>query len=72
MTPADRFFAATVLGGRLHVRDVPDRGPWDSSRIEYFTESYIDPRLVGVAGDRKARALEELEALSVMTPILPP
>ncbi len=64
----DRFFLATVLGGRLHVQGVPDWGPWDSSRLEYFTESYIetesyiDPGLVGAAGDRKVRTLEELDA----------
>jgi len=62
MIQSDRFFSGTILAGRLHVRDIPDRGPWDSSRIEYFTESYIDPGLVGVAGDRKARTFEELDA----------
>jgi hypothetical protein len=62
MSPSDRFFLAAILGGRLHVRDIPDRGPWDSSRIGNFTESYIDPGLVGAAGDRKVRPKEELEA----------
>jgi hypothetical protein len=62
MTQSDRFFSATVLGGRLYVRDIPDRGPWDSSRLEYFTEAYIDPGLVAAAGDRVVRTLEELEA----------
>ena len=62
MNNSDRFIAATVLGGRLHVRDIPDRGPWDSSRLQYFTESYIDPGLVGAAGDRKVRTTEELDA----------
>ena len=62
MGPTNRFFSATILGGRLHVRDIPDRGPSDSSHIEYFTESFIDPGLDGWAGDRKVGTTRELEA----------
>src|ERR1700730_10383073 len=62
MGPTNRFFSATILGGRLHVRDIPDRGPSDSSHIEYLTESYIDPGLDGWAGDRKVGTTKELEA----------
>jgi hypothetical protein len=68
MTFCDRFFSATILGGRLDVRGIPDRGPWDSSRFEYYTESYISPGLVGAAGDRKVRTTDELEA-AIMEPM---
>ena len=47
MAAGNRFFAATILGGRLHPSGIPEWGPWDSSRLEYFAESYIDPGLVG-------------------------
>ncbi len=63
MTPSDRFFAATILGGRLHVRGIHDRGPWDPARLEWATEVEIDPCLVVAAGDRKIRTREELEAI---------
>jgi hypothetical protein len=58
----DRFFSATIFGRRFHIQGVLDWGPWDSSRLKYFTESYIDPGLVGAAGDRKVRTKGELEA----------
>ena len=61
MDQSDRFFSATVLGGRLHVDGVPERGPWDSTRLDRFTEEYITPGLVTVAGDRIVRTLAELE-----------
>ena len=48
MAPADRFFAATILGGRLHIRGIPDWGPWVI--------------LSDITGDRKAWIREELEA----------
>ncbi len=55
-----RFFAATVLRGCLHVDGVPERGPWDSSRLDRFTEYEIAPGLVMAARDRIAHTLTEL------------
>jgi hypothetical protein len=57
----NRFFAALVLAGRLHVRGIRDRDPWDPSRLEWATELEIDPNLVVAAGDRKIGTRDELE-----------
>ena len=61
--PSDRFFPATILGGRLHVRGIPDWGPWDSSRFEWADEAFVDMLLSKNPGDRKARTREELDAI---------
>ena len=63
MTSSDRFFPAAILGGRMHVRGIPDWGPWDPTRLEWHTEGEIDPGLVPAAGDRKVRTPAELEAI---------
>lgn len=62
MSAAERFFPATVMGGRLHVIGVPDGGPWDSSRLDWWPEEHLD--LILVRGDygTKVHAIEELEA----------
>jgi len=59
----DRFFPATVLGGHLHVRGIPDWGPWDSSRFEWGDEEFVYMLLSKNLGDRKARTSEELEVI---------
>ncbi len=64
----DRFFAAVVLAGHLHVRGMPDRGPWDPALLEWATELEIDPNLVLSAGDRKIRTREELEEVMKAPP----
>ena len=61
MSLRNRFFAAVVLAGRLHVRGIHDRDPWEPSRLEWATELEIDPNLVVAAGDRKIGTREELE-----------
>ena len=38
----DRFFPTTLLGGFLHVRGIPDWGPWNDPHIEYTHESFVD------------------------------
>ena len=58
----DRFFPTTLLGDFLHVRGIPDWGPWNDGRIEYTHESLVDAILRPGTGDRKARTLEELKA----------
>jgi hypothetical protein len=60
VTLSGRFFAATVVAGRLSVRGVPKLGPWDASKLEWASEPEIDPCLVAEAGDRKVRTIEEL------------
>lgn len=60
LTSSVRYFGATILGGRLHVTGVPEWGPWDSSRSDYFPEDQI--MIVSETGDRLFRTLEELEA----------
>ena len=63
MAPCERFFPATILGGHLHVRGIPDRGPWDPARLEWESESFVD-MFVGVDPiHRKARTREELDAV---------
>ena len=61
MTETDRFFSATILGGRLHVQGVPDWGPWNSSRIDHFPENQIV--IVPEVGDRMVWTREELETI---------
>jgi hypothetical protein len=38
----NRFFLATILGGRLHPDGVPDWGPWESSRLHWWPEDHLD------------------------------
>jgi len=42
VTPPDRYFPATILGGHLHVRGIPDWGPWDPARLEWQGETFVD------------------------------
>jgi hypothetical protein len=50
------------MGGRLHVRGIPDWGPWNPSRLEWQNETFVDMILSEITGDRKTRTREELEA----------
>jgi hypothetical protein len=63
VTPPDRYFPATIMGGHLHVRGIPDRGPWDPARLEWEGEAFVDMILSPITGDRKIRTPEELEAV---------
>ena len=63
MTSPDRFFPATILGGHLHVRGIPDWDPWDPARFEWADEAFVDLLLTKSIGDRKARTREELEVV---------
>ena len=65
MAPSDRYFPATILGGHLHVRGIPEWGPWDPSGFEWAEEAFVDMILNKTTGDRKARTREELEAAIV-------
>jgi len=46
VTPSDRFFPATILGGRFHVRGLPDWGSWDPARFEWGDEAFVDLLLI--------------------------
>ena len=58
----NRFFSATVMGGRLHVTGVPEWGPWDSAGLDWWPEDKLDLILAGGTYGEKVRTLEELEA----------
>ena len=62
MASSDRYFPATILGGHLHVRGIPDWGPWDPARFAWADEAFVDMILNKTTGDRKAQTREELEA----------
>ncbi len=63
MASSERFFPATILGGYLQVRGIPNWGPWDPSRLEWGDEEFVAILLSKNPGDRKARTREELEAI---------
>jgi len=54
------YFAAVLLEGNLHIPGVPERGPWDFSRLRWLTEQELDAVLVPAAGDRRIRTRAEL------------
>ncbi len=60
---SDRYFPATILVGHLHVRGIPDRGPWNPARLEWDDEAFVDILLSTRQADRKVRTREELEAI---------
>ncbi len=62
----DRFFHATVLGGRLHVNGIPEWGPWDPKRFDWWSEQEVD-LILSTTGARKIRTDDELEAV-IKTP----
>jgi hypothetical protein len=41
----DRFFPTTLLGDFLHVRSIPDWGPWHAGSIEYTRSTGRSRRL---------------------------
>jgi len=63
VTPFDRYFPATILGGRLHVRGIPDWGQWNPSHLECENEAFVDILVSTRQADRKIRTREELEAV---------
>ena len=71
MASSDRYFPATILGVHLHVRGIPDWGPWDPARFEWQNESFVDMILSPITGDRKIRTPEELEAVMKRICVLP-
>jgi hypothetical protein len=41
MASSDRYFPATIMGGHLHVRGIPDWGPWNPARLEWADEEFV-------------------------------
>ncbi len=58
---SDRYFLATILGGRLHPNGIPEWGPWEASRLHWWPEDHLD-LILGTTGERKVRTIEELDA----------
>ncbi len=72
MGPSDRFFLATILGGRLHPNGIPEWGPWEASRLHWWPEDHLDLILVKGEYGEKVRTLEELDAvIKVPTRVAP-
>lgn len=67
-----RYFSATVMGGKLYVQGIGERGPWDSQRLMHWPEQAVDQILQPLAGERKVRTAGELqEAILASTRGLP-
>lgn len=56
-----RFFAATMVGGKIYVEGVSERGPWDAQRLIFQEEAVADRVLVPGTGDRKVYTSQSLE-----------
>ena len=52
-----------IVGGRLHVRGIPDWGPWNPSRLEWDVETFVDILLSTRQAGRKIWTREKLEAV---------
>ena len=65
-----RFFAAVFLEGNLHIHGIPERGPWDFTKLRWLTEHELDAVLLPAAGDRRIRTRAELD-VALMEPRLP-
>ena len=57
---SDRWFPATVLGGRLYIDGFGERGPWDTKRLAFQDEVTVEI-LVTRVGHRRVRTSEELQ-----------
>ena len=64
---SDRFFPVTLLGGFLHVRGIPDCGPWNDGGIEYTHESFVDAIPRRGTGDRIYLSGASASAMAVAT-----
>jgi integrase len=56
-----RFIAATVLGGHLRVRGIPDRGPWGSARLEVREERDAGVAIEASTVGHKVITINELD-----------
>jgi len=62
---AGRFFRATALAGSLHLLDLHEWEPWDSSRIQYRSNDEVQwlLRLRGEHDHRVILTAAELDAV---------
>jgi len=60
---SDRFFAATITSGWLHILGLPQGGPWNREQLEWREEPELDILVNPRAGDRKVVTREALEAI---------
>ncbi len=60
----NEFFRATVLVGRLHLPDVPNREQWDPKRVRFEEEREVDTgmRLMKLIDEARKRC-ERLHSL---------
>lgn len=63
MASPDRFFSATLTGGRLNILGLIEGQRWDPSRFEWREEPELDTLVNPKAGDRKVRTPAELDAI---------
>jgi hypothetical protein len=58
--PDDRYFLASVLGGRLHPNGIPEWGPWEAACLHWWPEDRLD-MILATTRERKVRTIEELD-----------
>jgi hypothetical protein len=63
LASSHRYFPATILGGRLHIRALPAFGQWNPARLERADEEFVDMFVDTDPIHRKAGTREELEAV---------
>lgn len=57
----NRYFSATVMGGRLYVQGIPAPGPWDAKHLSWWSERQVELVFQPLVGDRKVETLKALE-----------
>jgi hypothetical protein len=58
-----RYFAASVLHGRLYLQGMLDRDRWDSARLVYLNEEAVAAVSTPQVGDRKVETETDLESV---------
>jgi len=68
----ERFFRAVIVGSRLRPNGIPAWGPWDASRLHWWTEGQLELNLKTI-GYSKVRTKDDLEAALTEPPgVTPP
>jgi hypothetical protein len=58
-----RYFAASVLHGRLYLQGMLDRDGWDLARLVYVNEETVGAMCTPQIGDRTVETETDLEAV---------
>jgi cell division septation protein DedD len=66
-----KFFFGAAVGGHLRLRDIPDWGYWNSTRIVYWDEAHIDGALRLASAGEKIWSTVELDDAIEMSFDLP-